>query len=86
MTKTTTANLSENLVHADDALRVSEANIPSLSSYLSPVAVYLLDGAAISSANAAGAQTLKNSAQEIVDQHPPTYLRGLPRTVGRSKQ
>ena len=59
MTKTTTANLSENLVHADDALRVSEAKYRSLFD-LSPVAVYLLDGAGnFLSANAAGAQLLK---------------------------
>jgi formate hydrogenlyase transcriptional activator len=71
----TTAHLSENLKQVEEELRQSEAKYRSLFD-LSPIAIYLLDrDGNFLSANAAGEELLKASAQEIVGANiVSTYL------------
>src|SRR5580700_136723 len=62
----TPAHLSENLKQAEEELRKSEAKYRSLFD-LSPIAIFLLDrDGNFLSANGAGEELLKASAQEIV--------------------
>jgi formate hydrogenlyase transcriptional activator len=71
----TTAHPSEEVKQAEEELRKSEAKYRSLFD-LSPIAVYLLDGEGnFLSANPAGEQLLKASAQQIVGTNiVSTYL------------